>query len=88
MDPDSLEMLDPDPQHWWLIRSIEYEECILSGEYLYLAGVPGLVYLLLDARLEELGTVRAGEFLARQMGLAVSLVECAVTQHDVAKFAF
>jgi hypothetical protein len=46
------------------------------------------MYLLLYASLEELGTVRAGELLARQMGLAVSLVECAIAQHDVAKFAF
>ncbi len=50
--------------------------------------MPGLVYLLLYARLEELGTVGAGELLARQVGLAVSLVERAVTQHDVAEFAF
>ncbi len=68
-----------DPESFW--------SCI-RDPYLYLAGVPGLVYLLLYARLEELGTVRAGELLARQMGLAVSLVECAVTQHDVAEFAF
>jgi hypothetical protein len=96
LDSDSLEMRNPDSdsmnpnsQHCCLIRPTEYDKWVKKwGISLYLACVPGLVYLLLYARLEELGTVRAGELLARQMGLAVSLVECAVTQHDVAKFAF
>jgi hypothetical protein len=52
-----------------------------------LSGVARLVYLLLDAGLEGLGTVATGELLGGQMGSTVGLVESPIAEDNVAKLA-